>query len=433
MLPYARTMGLISKLFPRRQAAKAAQQGLSRYFSSFTEYAPTFSTWRGGVYEQALTRSAVERFALSCSKLKPEVVGSAKPKVHRFIEGQPNSYMTWPKFLARCATILDTDTTCAVVPSFDKGMDVVGLWPLKFESAEIVELSDGEPWVRFIVASGDTLAIELANVCFLTRFQYESDFFGGGNDALMPTMQLMDMQQQAQKSAMKNGAAIRFIGRINGLMDDEKMKRKRDKFSEDNLSAQNTSSLLVYDNAFADMQQIDPKHYTIDSDEMQAIQQSVYSYFGINESILQNDFNEDQWGAYYESKVEPFAVQLGEGLTQMLFTPVEQAHGNRIMFSANRLEYASNASKRNMARDMTDRGIISINEAREMLQLPPVDGGDVRVIRGEYTNADTLGGAIVAVDGTIPISKDDDVDFDLGGDDDIYNDTDAGGTKEVDD
>ena len=40
--------------------------------------------------------------------------------------------------------------------------------------------------------------------------------------------------------------------------------------------------------------------------------------------------------------------------------------------------------------NQVDRGILSLNEAREMLQLPPVEGGDKRVIRGEYVNVDAL-------------------------------------------
>lgn len=42
-----------------------------------------------------------------------------------------------------------------------------------------------------------------------------------------------------------------------------------------------------------------------------------------------------------------------------------------------------------MIRDMTDRGIMSINEAREILQLPPIED-DARVIRGEYADATAL-------------------------------------------
>jgi hypothetical protein len=55
-----------------------------------------------------------------------------------------------------------------------------------------------------------------------------------------------------------------------------------------------------------------------------------------------------------------------------------------IMATSNRLQYLSNADKLNVTRDLLDRGIITQNQAMEIWNLPPVEGGDVRIIRGEY-------------------------------------------------
>ena len=71
----------------------------------------------------------------------------------------------------------------------------------------------------------------------------------------------------------------------------------------------------------------------------------------------------------------------------MLFTFREQSQGNRVFATANRLQYMTNADKLNVSSQMLDRGILSINDVREIWQLPPVEGGDVRIVRGEYYNA----------------------------------------------
>ena len=75
-------------------------------------------------------------------------------------------------------------------------------------------------------------------------------------------------------------------------------------------------------------------------------------------------------------------------MTKMLYTLREQAQGSMVMATANRLQYMSNADKLNVSAQMLDRGIMSINDVREIWNLTPVEGGDVRIIRGEYWNAD---------------------------------------------
>lgn len=431
-------MGLLDRLFPKHRQL-AEKTATATNYKTITEYQTVFSTWNGKIYEQALVRSAIEKTSVLASKLKPEVLGDSSPRIRRALDVAPNQYMSWPKMIGRLMTILLNDNTAAVVPAFDKDMQVTGIYPLKFDTAEVVDYK-GEPWVRFYLDSGDTMAIELKWVCFLTRFQYESDFFGTSNSALTSTLQLMDYQEQAQEAAIRNGANIKFIAAASSSMRPEDIERKRDEFSDRNLSTKNTSGLMIYDNTFESMKQVEPVSYTVSPEEMDRIQRNVFNYFGVNESILQSSYTEEEFGAFYESQIEPFAVQLGEGLTQMLYTPTQRRHGNRVVFSANRLEYASNASKRNMIRDMLDRCVMTLNEAREILQLPPTENGDVFIARGEYYILDRSLNLLYSSGGNAEGERksmlegdtESETDFDLGGDDDIYNDVDTRGTSEVD-
>ena len=74
-------------------------------------------------------------------------------------------------------------------------------------------------------------------------------------------------------------------------------------------------------------------------------------------------------------------------LKKLFFTLREQNQGNGVSVTANRLQYLSNSDKLRVSSQMLDRGIMSINDVREIWNMPPVDGGDVRIIRGEYYNA----------------------------------------------
>lgn len=378
-------MGILDKLFGSRKNTDARPASA---FKTVTDYEPVFSSWNNDMYQQQLVRATIERIATSCAKLEPNVIGTARPRVARAFETSPNQFMTWPKFLARCATILFNENNLFIVPAFKPGSDtIVGIYPLKPEYTEVVE-HRGEPWYRFHMGNGETMALECREVCLVTRFQYQSDYFGSPN-ILDSTLDLMHAQEQAQEQAIRNGAAIRFIGALNGQVREEDMEKKRDRFTEQNLSTENTTGLMVYDATFKDVKQVDPKSWTIDPDEMRRIREDVFFYFGMNEAILTNDYDENQWGAFYEGVIEPFAVQLGEGLSQMLYTMRERPK-NRIEFASSRLQYSSNSSKRNMNRDMLDRGVITLNDARKVLQLPPVEGGDVFILRGEYKVATSV-------------------------------------------
>ena len=376
-------MGVLSKFFPRK--ALQSPPPPSGYYTTVNESIPTFSSWNGTLYDHPLTRAAIERFASACSKLKPEFVGSryCKPNVRKLFETWPNELMTWPAFLAKAATIYQMDTTVFIVPGLDRGLNTVALFPLKPAYTDIVDL-DGEPWCVFHLLTGEVMAIEVSRVAIVSKFQYLSDFFGAGNDALDPTLALMDAQRQAEMQAIQNGARIRFIGRVSGMTHGDDLKRKREAFYVDNLSSANRTGLMLYDNTFDDIKQIDEKRFIIDKDEMERVQKPIYYWFGTNENILTNDFSEDQWGAYYESEIEKWALHLSEALTKSQLTVQEVLRGNRLMFTSSRLEYASNKTKLDVIRNLAGMGIMTVNEAREIMQLAPLPGGDARIVRGEY-------------------------------------------------
>ena len=167
------------------------------------------------------------------------------------------------------------------------------------------------------------------------------------------------------------------------------LKRERKRFTQNNLTADaEGGGLLLFPNTYTNIQQIKSSPFVVDAEQMAQIRANVFEYFGVNEDILTNHFTSETWSAFYEGAIEPFAIKFSEALTKMLFTLREQSTGNRVMATANRLQYMSNADKLNVSAQLLDRGIMSINDVREIWNLPPVEGGDARIIRGEYYNAD---------------------------------------------
>lgn len=378
-------MGLFEKIFK-----KPSMKQIQGYFKMLSGYTPIFTSYEGGVYEMELTRAAIHAIATQCSKLKPEVRGTAYKELGRKLQFKPNSFMDTTKFLYRLATILHVQNTAFIVPITDEtGEYITGYYPILPSMCEVVEYQE-EPWLRYTFSNGKKAAIEFHRVGIMTQFQYKHDFFGENNAALYPTMQLMHTQNQGIIEGVKQSANIRFMAKLANIFKSSDIAAERKRFTEENLSAENNSGVLMFDNKYADVKQIISKPFIIDSAQVDHIKNNVYNYFGVNEKILQNSFNEDEWNAFYEGKIEPFAIQLSLVMSNMTFTEREIAFGNQIIFTANRLQYASNASKLNIVTQLFDRGFLTHNEGREIFNMAPVEEGDKYFIRKEYAEVQNL-------------------------------------------
>lgn len=347
-------------------------------------YTPVFTTYDGGVYEMELTRAAIHAFATQCSKLKPEMSGTAHKDLGARLQYKPNRFMDTTKFLYRLATILSVCNTAFIVPvTDDTGMSITGYYPILPTMCEVVDYG-GKPWMRYTFSTGEKAAIEFDRVGILTQFQYKNDLFGENNLALNPTMQLINVQNQGIIEGVKQSANIRFMAKLANIFKSTDISAERKRFTEENLSYENNSGVLMFDGKYADVKQIESKPFIVDADQMKVIQNNVYTYFGTNEKILQNAFSEDEWGAYYEGKIEPFAIQLSLVMSNMTYTEREIAHGNNIMWTANRLQYASNKTKLDVVTQLFDRGMLTRNGGREIFNMSPVKDGSKFFIRGEY-------------------------------------------------
>ena len=376
-------MGLLEKLFPGRTAAAQAVT----YFEALN-YKPVFHNWRGAIYEQELVRSAIDALARHSSKLQFTVKGSAKPALQNKLNHGPNEYQTWSQFLYQARTILEVDTTLFIVPVYDKYGDMTGIYPINPRSASIEEYNGksekfkGKLFVKYVFAKSQTASVELENCAILTRFQYDHEFFGGGNEALKDTLDLLHLQKQGIEEGIKNSASFRFMAKHKRFIDPDDLAKEQNRFTEKHLSGK--GGMLLFPNEFDDIKQIDSKPFVVDAKQQELINTNVSNYFGVNKDILQNSAMGDAWSAFYEGAIETFAIQLSETLTKMLFTFREQSNGCKVMFTSNRMQYMSNKDKLEVSSQMVDRGIISINDAREIWNLPPVEDGDQRIIRGEY-------------------------------------------------
>lgn len=378
-------MSMFDWLFGKKPEPKGKYEGEFRMLEG---YRPHFSSWNRDLYESELIRAAINARATHISKLRVQTQGAAKPGLQRKLKHGPNELQTWGQFLYRLSTILDMHNTAFIVPVYDQYGEMSGVYAPLPERCEVVQYG-GRPYLKYRFSDGKEAVIEFEYCGVMTKMQYRSDFFGESNHALMPTMDLIHIQNQGIEEGVKSAATYRFMATLNNFAKDEDLKKERERFSKTNFSADSGGGgLLLFPNTYANVKQIEAKPYTADADQMKLIKDNVFEYFGVNEDILENMAFGDKWSAFYEGVVEAFAIQFSDVMTKMLFTFREQSEGNGVTATANRLQYMSNADKLAVSAQMADRGLMTRNEIRDIWNLEPLPDpyGSQLPIRGEYYN-----------------------------------------------
>lgn len=378
-------MSLFSKLFPKA----AVDYATAGFFETLTSYQPRFTSFNGGIYEASMCRAAIHAFASHASKLDLRTSGAAGSDIQRILN-KPNAWQTTSQFLYQLATVLECDNTAFIFPELDRlGEKVTALHVVRPSAAEVVE-KDGRAWLKVRFARGRTAVVEFERVGIMTKFQFANEFFGTADNALYPTLQLIHTQNEGIIEGVKAGASIRFMAKLAQALKPDDIENERKRFVAQNLGAENNGGVMMYDAKYSDVKQIQSSPFVVNEEQMKLINENVYDFFGINKDIIQNKYTDDGWNAYYEGKLEPFAIQLSQVLTALFYTEHQQAFNNYIFASTNRLQYASVATKLNAVTQLFDRGMITTNQGCDVFQLPHVEDGDKRYIRKEYAEVDKL-------------------------------------------
>ena len=371
-------MGLFEKLFPKKTTANIPFER----WETLTAYKAAFTTWRGEIYEFDQVRSAIDCLARNTAKLRPEMTGTAKRTMRTAIKSQPNPYQTWYQFLYRARTIYEMQNNAIIVPILDEYDQTVGMFSALPSECEVVSYK-GTEYLRYRFYGNKHAAIELDRCGIITKHQYKDDIFGAKNTALNGTCDLLDLNRQAIKEAIKNCSTFRFMGRMGNFAKDTDIAAERKRVKDANLNDKE-GFLLLFSNLIDDVKQVDVKPFTIDEKQMALINSNVEKYYGVSTDAIKSELVGDKAAAFYEGSIEPFAIQLSEVVTKMLFTQTERNIGNAFYLTANRIQFMTNADKLNISSSMADRGLMTINEIREIWNLPPVEGGDRLIARGEY-------------------------------------------------
>ena len=373
--------GLFDKLFKRTKESVKTER--AEFLSNSTS---VFTPWSGDAYSNDIYRAAVDAIARNAAKLKgSHVITYAdhkeqpkNSKINRLLQVQPNPYMSAFDMLYKMVTHYFLYNNAFAYLQKDERGQLEGIYPLRALHVDFLADPNNELYCKFLFANSREVILPYVDIIHLRRNFNNNDLLGDPNTALSPALELAHTQNEGYMNGIKSSANIRGILKFTQIMAPEKLKEEKERFINDYLSIANDGGIVATDQKM-EYVPIDITPVIIDEKQIQAIKTKIYDYLGVSEAIVNSSYTEDEWAAFYESTLEPIAVQMSLEFTRKLFNEREQAFGNTIIFESGRLQFSSNSTKVNLITQLVPYGLLTINQALEILNLPGVEDGDKRL------------------------------------------------------
>lgn len=364
----------------------------AQLINSYTNF---ITNYNAEIYNDLAVRSCVDTIARHVAKLKPVHIiqddngrNTQKSAINNLLANRPNIYMSTSDFLYKIASQLLFYGNAFVFIQKDEKQNINGFYPVDFTSCELKEY-DNNLYLKFNFNNAKNIVIPYTDIIHVRRNYSTHDLLG--QDAYKPlleTLTNLSKSRQSISNKVENGGKISGILKLSGMVSQPEWKTKAEVFADWFKSSNSKSGGIAAIDSTADFIPVSTKAESAEEAQLKYLQSEVYSYFGINESIVNGSYNETEWQAFYESIIEGIKIQLSQEFTAKVFTEKEKEYGNIIDFNSNRLTYASTTNKVNMVKELGALGLLTTNEARELFDLPPVEDGDKRLVSLNYINAD---------------------------------------------
>lgn len=369
---------LFSKIFGSNNNTTAPST--ANEFQILNGYRSIFTNYDGRYYDDADVRACIDTVARNGAKFNPKHIRysangfeNINGNLQRILSKRPNEIQNAYKFYYQVISELEQDNNSIIYILRDENNKVLGLYPIHYQSIKLYEYKNNI-YIEFQFGNGKKRFVALKDCIHLTRFVSDDGIMGGNNKPVIHTLSIKHVIDEGIVNAIKTTQAIKgIIKTTKAMLKPEDVKKMRDQFVKDFIGESDGTGIGGAD-ATTDFTpvQLDPK--TADESQIKSIDNKLLSYYGVNENIIQSKYSEDEWNAFYESVLEPIGLQMSLEFTNKLFTATEIYHGNEIIFTSNRLQYASNNTKINLLR--YGNNVMTINEMREVLNLEPVENGD---------------------------------------------------------
>lgn len=369
-------------LFQTIFGVKNQEQSVTRtQLQMLNGFNPYFSTMSENIYDSKVARTCIDRIATHCAKLIPKHIQNNLSRqingdINFLLQHRPNPLMSTYDFIYKTISMLYTDSNAFIYIQKGKGEDgkpyIKAFYPVLASTYELLQGEDNRTYLQFQFINGQMYTIPYLDLIHLRLFYNKNDVYGTSNRILRTDLETAQTTSEGIKNAIRTSNNLKGILKFtNSMLKPKDIKENQEQFVKDYLSMSNTSGIATLD-AKAEFQPLDLKPITLDKAQMEQVNYNIYDYFGISESIVRNKFTPTEWNAFFEGVIEPRAIQMGYEFTNKIFTDEAIREGHKIVFTANRLQYAELGDKIKMFQQVLPYGMLTVDEAREILDLAPM-------------------------------------------------------------
>ena len=357
-------------------------------------YNAQFTTLDNNTYESKVARQCIDRIATHCAKLLPKhikdsVSNNIKGDINFLLQNQPNPIMTKFDFIYKTISMLYTDANAFIFIAKDKQGFITGFYPLLALNYDLLQDTANNIYLQFKFVNGKTYTLPYLELIHLRLFYNRHDIFGTNNKVLKTDLETAHTASEGIKNAIRTSNNLKGILKYtNSMLKEKDIKASKDAFVNDFLNLENESGIAAVDGK-AEFQEINLKPITLDKEQLEQVNFNIFDYFGISEKIVRNNFNSVEWDAFFEGVIEPRAIQMSDAFTNKIFSIKARKDGHKIIFTANRLQYASLDSKINLIKVAGAYGLLTKDDGREILDMAPLGGEEGKKILQSLNNIDS--------------------------------------------
>lgn len=353
-----------------------------------TETNNGFYMWQGKLYQSDIIRACIRPKARAVGKLIPKHVRTIGENLEinpvpyiRFLLEEPNQLMTNQVMMEKIVTQFTLNNNAFIAIHRNKNGIPVELFPVDCVFVEAFYNINRFLWLKFTLTNGKTINYPYTDIIHLRQDVNQHIIFGDSpQEVLRPLMQIVTTTDQGIVKAIKNSSVVKWLLEFKNSLKPEDIKRETQKFVDDYLDVDTSVGGAIAVDPKYSAKQVDPKDYVPNALQMDKTTQRILSFLNTNEKIIQNKASEDEWNAYYEGEVEPFAIQVSGEYSRRLFSRIQRFEGDSILWESSNLQHASMKTKLGLVA-MVDRGALTPNGWLKVMNLPPVEGGDKPIRR----------------------------------------------------